>query len=251
MYIGLTIGYLKGKHHTIEGDRDDLLNRIKIIHIKSMNIEDQYINLMKEILKSGTAKSDRTGTGTLSIFGKQLRHKMSCGFPLLTTKKVPLKTVATELIWMLMGRTDLRWLLQHNCRIWTGDAYKKYANYASNLDEPDWDLHIDDPHENCTRIMSKSEFEEMILSNDIFSEQWGDLGFIYGKQWRYWSGTKTAVKINIKASPVKWNYIGGIDQIVNLITELKANPDCRRLIVNAWNAKELDQMTLPPCHYGF
>jgi thymidylate synthase len=90
-----------------------------------MNIEQQYIQLMKEILEVGSEKADRTGTGTISVFGRQLRHKMSEGFPLLTTKKVPLKIVATELVWMLQGRTDLRWLLARNCHIWTGDAYKR------------------------------------------------------------------------------------------------------------------------------
>jgi len=208
-----------------------------------MNIEDQYIKLLKEILKEGTDKSDRTGTGTLSVFGKQLRHKMSCGFPLLTTKKVPLKTVATELIWMLMGRTDLRWLVERKCNIWVGDAYKAYKTFAESQVVPDWDVHIDDPVENKTRIMTKAEFIAQIITDDKFSKRWGELGPIYGKQWRSW----------------EWNTWPGympahtkkIDQIQTTIDQLKTNPDSRRIMVTAWNPTDLPSQTLPPCHYGF
>jgi thymidylate synthase len=195
-----------------------------------MNIEHQYIELMKEILEIGSVKEDRTGTGTISVFGRQLRHSMKEGFPLLTTKKVPLRTVSTELIWFLQGRTDLRWLLARNCHIWTGDAYKKYKNYAANLEEPDWDVHVDDPVQNCTRIMNVNEFENEILMNDSFSERWGNLGPIYGKQWR--------------------NF-GGDDQVANLVDGIKQNPDSRRHLLSSWNPGELELMTLPPCHYGF
>ena len=221
-----------------------------------MNIEQQYIQLMKQILEVGHDKVDRTGTGTLSVFGRQLRHKMSEGFPLLTTKKVPLGTVATELVWFLQGRTDLRWLLARNCHIWTGDAYKRYATYANSLEEPDWEVHVDDPSQNRTRIMTREEFENEVLMNNAFSEKWGDLGPIYGKQWREWErygyrgvqngavdcGVITAEEARKEAH---------IDQLANLANDLDSNPDSRRLMVTAWNPADLQDMTLPPCHYGY
>lgn len=221
-----------------------------------MNIEQQYIQLMKQILEVGHDKVDRTGTGTLSVFGRQLRHKMSEGFPLLTTKKVPLGTVATELVWFLQGRTDLRWLLARNCHIWTGDAYKRYATYANSLEEPDWEVHVDDPSQNRTRIMTREEFENEVLMNNAFSEKWGDLGPIYGKQWREWErygyrgvqngavdcGIITAEEARKEAH---------IDQLANLANDLDSNPDSRRLMVTAWNPADLQDMTLPPCHYGY
>jgi thymidylate synthase len=227
-----------------------------------MNIEQQYIQLMKEILEVGSEKADRTGTGTISVFGRQLRHKMSEGFPLLTTKKVPLRIVATELVWMLQGRTDLRWLLARNCHIWTGDAYKRYATYANSLEEPDWEVHVDDPNENRTRIMTQEEFENEVLMNDAFSEKWGDLGPIYGKQWREW-GAKNAdgyIKElgygfeNQHTSDLRRAFNAGhrkIDQLANLANDLDSNPDSRRLMVTAWNPADLQDMTLPPCHYGY
>lgn len=227
-----------------------------------MNIEQQYIHLMKEILELGSDKADRTGTGTLSVFGRQLRHRMSEGFPLLTTKKVPLRIVATELIWMLQGRTDLRWLLTRNCHIWTGDAYKRYATYASGLPEPDYKVHVDDPNENRTRIMTKEEFENEVLMNDDFSKKWGDLGPIYGKQWREWGAKNTDAYIkglgydfeNQYTSDLKRAFDAGnskIDQLSDAILTLMSDPDSRRIMVTAWNPSSLSEMTLPPCHYGY
>lgn len=221
-----------------------------------MNIEQQYIQLMKEILEVGSEKADRTGTGTLSVFGRQLRHKMSKGFPLLTTKKVPLKTVATELVWFLQGRTDLRWLLARNCHIWTGDAYKRYATYANSLEEPDWEVHVDDPNENRTRIMTREEFENEVLMNDAFSEKWGDLGPIYGKQWREWErygyrGVQNGAVDCGMITAEEARKEAHIDQLANLAKDLDSNPDSRRLMVTAWNPADLPEMTLPPCHYGY
>lgn len=222
-----------------------------------MNIEQQYIQLMKEILEVGHEKGDRTGTGTLSVFGRQLRHKMSEGFPLLTTKKVPLGTVATELVWFLQGRTDLRWLLARNCHIWTGDAYKRYATYANSLEEPDWEVHVDDPNENRTRIMTREEFENEVLMNDAFSEKWGDLGPIYGKQWREWVKPGHFNPTSQQLNDAKIDYdtafkkIMTVDQLANLANDLDSNPDSRRLMVTAWNPADLPDMTLPPCHYGY
>jgi thymidylate synthase len=221
-----------------------------------MNIEQQYIQLMKQILEVGHDKVDRTGTGTLSVFGRQLRHKMSEGFPLLTTKKVPLGTVATELVWFLQGRTDLRWLLARNCHIWTGDAYKRYATYANSLEEPDWEVHVDDPSQNRTRIMTREEFENEVLMNDAFSEKWGDLGPIYGKQWREWErygyrGVQNGAVDCGMITAEEARKEAHIDQLANLANDLDSNPDSRRLMVTAWNPADLQDMTLPPCHYGY
>ena len=210
-----------------------------------LTIEDQYLALLAEVIDLGTHKGDRTGTGTRSLFGRQLRHRMSDGFPLLTTKHVSLRNVATELIWFLRGRTDLRWLLVRNCHIWVGDAYKKYRQYAGSLEEPDYSVHVDDPKESSIRLMTQQEFIDEILQNDWFSGRFGDLGPVYGKQWRSW-------QVELEHSDgVTYYKHPPIDQVENLIRDLKENPDSRRMMVNAWNVAEIDQMTLPPCHYGF
>ena len=193
------------------------------------NIEHQYLKLLDDILHNGVEKSDRTGTGTISVFGRQIRHSMSEGFPLLTTKKMAFKTMVTELLWFLRGDTNIKYLVDNNCHIWDGDY-----NKSGRTD--------------------------------------GELGPIYGKQWRSW-GKKNVVNYDLKDVKgsdqpkvvqaikngedvtkygVKVEYQNNsIDQIANLINDLKTNPDSRRLMVNAWNVGELDQMVLPPCHYGF
>ncbi|MDB4452638.1 thymidylate synthase [bacterium] len=159
-------------------------------------LDNQYKQLLGTVLHNGINKSDRTGTGTKSVFGKQIRHDMSDGFPILTTKRVPFKTMVTELRWFLKGRTDIKYLQDNNCKIWDGD-YEK----SGRTD--------------------------------------GGLGPIYGKQWRGW-------KVTYGSGPTQT-----VDQLKELITNIKENPDSRRLIVSAWNVGELDQMTLPPCHYSF
>jgi thymidylate synthase len=179
------------------------------------NLDKQYQRLLQDILDNGVTKSDRTGTGTISVFGKQIRHKMSEGFPLLTTKKMHWKSIVTELLWFLRGETNIKFLLDYDCHIWDGDAYKRYERSRT------WELQDTPP---------MNEFIKNIKEDETFRKTWGELGPIYGKQWRDWNG---------------------IDQIQNLINELKTNPDSRRLMVNAWNVSDLDQMTLPPCHYGF
>ena len=204
-------------------------------------IEKDYLDLLQDILTNGVAKSDRTGTGTISVFGRQIRHKMSDGFPLLTTKKMAWKSIVTELLWFLRGDTNIKYLVDNNCHIWDGDAYKKYCKIASSIEEPDYDIHVDDPNQNCTRLMTKEEFINRIKTDTEFAYTWGELGPIYGKQWRGWSADDKYFAELKKP----------IDQIANLINELKTNPDSRRLMVNAWNVGELDQMVLPPCHYGF
>ena len=201
-------------------------------------MEHDYLRLLKDILDNGITKSDRTGTGTLSIFGRQIRHKMSEGFPLITTKKMPFKTIVTELLWFLRGDTNIKYLVDNGCHIWDGDAWKNYQHKASKQDFlKDGVLRYDD-------------FINKIKTDDEFANKWGDLGPVYGKQWRrlIHHFPKTYPEVSQYEQ-----YIGvkTIDQITNLINELKTNPDSRRLMVNAWNVGELDQMTLPPCHYGF
>ena len=195
---------------------------------RDYTIDEQYKDLLQTILSYGVEKEDRTGTGTKSIFGYTLRHDMTQGFPLLTTKKVAYKSMITELRWFLKGRTDLRWLLENNCHIWTGDAYNVYERTHM------WELDND--------YLNVKDFEKKILEDDDFSRQWGNLGFIYGKQWRDWGGDNRN-PLELKTP--------GVDQIAALINDLKENPDSRRLIVNAWNVSELMYMKLPPCHYGF
>jgi len=192
------------------------------------NLDKKYQQLLSDIITFGVEKKDRTGTGTISEFGHQIRHKMSEGFPLLTTKKMAWKQIVSELLWFLTGQTNISFLLKHNNHIWDGDAYKGYeAQCVTRGVDP----------------MSKEQFISAIkLGNnnqphfipDLTGYKLGDLGPIYGKQWRKWDGNN-----------------GRIDQIDDLVKELKTNPDSRRLMVSAWNVGELDQMVLPPCHYGF
>jgi len=182
------------------------------------NLDKNYQVLLKDILDNGIIKEDRTGTGTLSVFGRQIRHNMSEGYPLLTTKKMAVKAMITELKWFLKGDTNIKYLVENGCHIWDGDAYKSYVN--SN--EVRWP-------------MSQEMFIDMIKTDNEFAKKWGELGPIYGKQWRAFDEEE-------------W---GGIDQIQNLINDLKTNPDSRRLMVTAWNPSYQHQMVLPPCHYGF
>ena len=201
-----------------------------------LSLDQQYQNLLVDILNTGLKKEDRTGTGTLSVFGRQFRHKMSDGFPLLTTKKMPFKLIVTELLWFLRGDTNIKYLIDNGCNIWNGDAYKKYitelgTHYIEGGD-----------------IYTKAEFiEEIKIDENGFAKKWGDLGPIYGKQWRDWTRRNTREEKIVNPGV----YTEQIDQIQNLIEQLKTNPDSRRLMVSAWNVGELDKMTLPPCHYGF
>ena len=191
------------------------------------NLDKQYQQLLSDIIEFGVEKEDRTGTGTISEFGHQFRHKMSEGFPLLTTKKMHWKSIVTELLWFLRGDTNIKFLLDYDCHIWDGDAYKRYKN-VYDIESRESKYALEELH--MLSDLTKEQFTNRIKSDNEFAKKWGDLGPIYGKQWRDWYG---------------------IDQITNLIYELKTNPDSRRLMVSAWNVGELDQMVLPPCHYGF
>ena len=223
------------------------------------NLDKSYQALLQDILDNGVIKEDRTGTGTLSVFGRQIRHKMSEGYPLLTTKKMAVKAMITELKWFLKGDTNIKYLVDNGCHIWTGDAIK---NYEKHNGEIDWGLYT----------TKEEAFTEKIKTDDEFAKKWGELGPIYGKQWRKW-GRKNVTNYNLKDVKgsdqhkvikaiengedvtkygVKIEYQNNsIDQIQNLINDLKTNPDSRRLMVSSWNVGELDQMVLPPCHYGF
>ena len=205
-------------------------------------LDKTYTDLLQDILDNGYTKSDRTGTGTISVFGRQIRHKMSEGFPLLTTKKIPFRLIATELMWFLRGDTNIKYLVDNDCHIWDGDAYKNY--------EQRWETEgkfLSPPVNKFT----KEEFINEIKTNPMVAKELGELGPIYGKQWRNWCGYEKV--------PSGWNHgaithykeVPKCDQIANLINDLKTNPDSRRLMVSAWNVGELDQMVLPPCHYGF
>jgi thymidylate synthase len=211
------------------------------------NIDKQYQSLLQDILDNGVEKKDRTGTGTISVFGRQIRHKMSEGFPLLTTKKMPWKSIVTELLWFLQGNTNIKWLVDNGCNIWNGDAYKKYSDSQPSF--------ADGFSYRTPIVHSKESFIEAIKTDDEFAKEWGELGPIYGAQWRNWKGFRhgwhdVAKVIDGSIEPhIDW--LNGIDQITSLIYDLKTNPDSRRLMVNAWNVGELDQMVLPPCHYGF
>jgi thymidylate synthase len=211
------------------------------------NIEKQYQSILRKLVLYGSEKEDRTGTGTLSYFGEQIRHNMEDGFPLLTTKKMAIKTMMTELKWFLKGDTNIKFLVDNGCHIWDGDAYKNYL-YKVICDK---DIvrylksySIDTKGVPTIEPYSKDEFIERVKTDDEFAQRWGDLGPIYGKQWRDWKSQKFDV--------AKGNgYLLQVDQIAKVIVDLKKNPDSRRLMVSAWNVGELDEMVLPPCHYGF
>jgi thymidylate synthase len=204
-------------------------------------LDEQYQRLLKDIIEYGVDKKDRTGTGTKSIFGYTIHHNMMNGFPLLTTKKVPFKTMATELMWFLMGDTNIKYLVENGCHIWDGDCYKAYIKRYNKGEYVGKTKLLENSKKNrtLTEPFTQEEFINKIKTDDEFAKTWGELGPIYGKQWRQWQ------KYN------GYHLDEPIDQISNLINELKTNPDSRRLMVNAWNVSELDKMVLPPCHHSF
>ena len=188
-------------------------------------IDEHYKELLQVILDFGVEKKDRTGTGTKSIFGYTIRHNMQDGFPLLTTKKMAWKSIVVELLWFLKGDTNIKYLIDNGCHIWDGDAYKNYVRVTSKEIEKNPELLSKEGYG-----LTEAGFVSYILNKPEFAKKWGELGPIYGAQWRKWDG---------------------IDQIQELITTLKTNPDSRRMLVSAWNVNYLDEMVLPPCHYGF
>jgi len=212
--------------------------------VKNNTLDTRYQSLLQDILDNGVEKKDRTGTGTISVFGRQIRHKMSEGFPLLTTKKMYFKGIVTELLWFLRGDTNIKFLVDNGCHIWDGDAYKNFKSRFSQMPGIQ------------SSLPTKEEFIDKIKNQDGYAEKWGELGPIYGKQWREWK-TEVAIPTTLKiddGDDIEPLYVKGtqyIDQIQNLINDLKTNPDSRRLMVSAWAVHDLTNMVLPPCHYGF
>ncbi|MDO4680837.1 MAG: thymidylate synthase [Aerococcus sp.] len=195
----------------------------------------QYLDLLNKILTEGTDKGDRTGVGTRSLFGYQMRFNLQDGFPLLTTKRVPFRLVKTELLWFIHGDTNIRYLLEHNNHIWDEWAFKNWVN-SSDYQGPDMtDFGIratKDEAFNDTYQAQKNQFCERILNDDSFAARYGELGDVYGKQWRHWQ-TRDG---------------GEIDQLAQLIDQLKHTPNSRRVILSAWNPEDVPNMALPPCH---
>ena len=200
--------------------------------------EQTYLDLARTILETGHYKEDRTNTGTYSLFGYQMRFDLNEGFPLLTTKKVPFGLIKSELLWFLKGDSNIRYLLQHNNHIWDEWAFERYVQSAdyTGPDMTDFGHRAQtDAAFNTVYRDQMQQFNERILDDQAFAKQYGELGDIYGKQWRAWQ-TRSG---------------NTIDQIKNVIEQIKTNPDSRRLIVSAWNPEDVPSMALPPCHTMF
>lgn len=200
--------------------------------------EQQYLTLAQYVLDHGHQKGDRTGTGTLSTFGYQMRFDLQKGFPILTTKKIAFGLVKSELLWFLRGDTNIRFLLAHNNHIWDEWAFKKWVE-SDEYKGPDmtdfghrW---LTDPAFKAVYLAEKKAFCERILADDEFAARYGNLGDVYGAQWRHWQTRRGET----------------IDQIKNVIEAIKTTPDSRRLIVSAWNPEDVPTMALPPCHTLF
>jgi thymidylate synthase len=195
----------------------------------SQHVDTTYLTLLQKLLDEGAEKTDRTGTGTKSILGYQMRFDLSKGFPLLTTKKVPIKSIIHELIWFVRGNTNLKYLADNNVHIWDEWPYKAYL-IRNKIPVPktgseEWNTGI-------------KEFIEKIKSDESFAKDFGNLGPIYGYQWRNWPAPNGE----------------HIDQLKNVIEQIKKTPDSRRMIVSAWNVADIDEMAkagLPPCHCLF
>ncbi|QQR98180.1 MAG: thymidylate synthase [Sphingobacteriales bacterium] len=176
-----------------------------------------YQDFLRHILEKGTKKEDRTGTGTVSVFGYQMRFNLNDGFPLVTTKKLHLKSIVQELLWFIAGDTNIEYLCKNGVNIWNDWPYQKYKNSNDFVGE------------------DMKQFAQKIANDHDFAIKYGELGPVYGKQWRHWKD-ENGIEI---------------DQLSNLIEQIKRNPDSRRLIISAWNVAEIEQMTLPPCHSLF
>lgn len=201
-------------------------------------MEQNYLNLARDILANGIDRDDRTHTGTRSVFGRQMRFNLQEGFPLLTTKRVPFGLIKSELLWFLRGETNIRFLLEHNNHIWDEWAFERFVE-SEDYHGPDMTNFSrraqEDEDFNVVYQETLKSFTDRILTDEAFAEAYGDLGNVYGAQWRSWRGADGQV----------------IDQIQQVIDQIKHNPNSRRLIVSAWNPAEVDEMALPPCHAFF
>lgn len=199
---------------------------------------EQYLNLCEHILSQGTKKEDRTGTGTISIFGYQMRFSLAEGFPLVTTKRIPFRLIASELLWFIKGDTNIKYLLEHNNNIWNEWAFKKWIE-SSDYKGPDMTnfglRSLEDPLFNEQYTEQMEFFKKQILSDEDFAQKYGELGNVYGKQWRSWKTSQGDT----------------IDQLQEVIDTIKKNPSSRRLIISAWNPEDVPSMALPPCHTMF
>lgn len=204
-----------------------------------MKNEQAYLNLCDHVMKEGAEKGDRTGTGTFSVFGHQMRFQLQDGFPLMTTKRVPFKLIASELLWFIKGDTNIRYLLQHNNNIWNEWAFQSWIE-SEDYNGPDMTdfgrrSQVDEEFK-AEYNQQMEQFKKLILEDDDFAEKFGGLGAVYGKQWRQWQTSRGEV----------------IDQLKNVIGNIKTNPDSRRHIVTAWNPEDVpSNMALPPCHVLF
>ena len=201
-------------------------------------MEQAYLDLGKKLIAEGHDKGDRTGTGTKSLFGYQMRFDLNEGFPLLTTKRVPFGLIKSELLWFLKGDTNIRYLLQHNNHIWDEWAFERYIK-SDDYNGPDMTdfgrRSLVDEKFNEEYQKQMTVFCEKIVADEEFAKKHGDLGHIYGYQWRHWEKQDGTF----------------IDQIKDVIEMIKTNPDSRRLIVTAWNPEDIPSMALPPCHTMF
>ncbi len=200
--------------------------------------EFAYLNLCRHVLENGFEKSDRTGTGTKSTFGYQMRFDLNKGFPLLTTKRVPFRLIASELLWFIKGDTNIRYLLQHNNNIWNEWAFKNWVE-SDEYEGPDMSEFglRSQQDEEFNKLFQEEmvKFKERIVTDEEFSKKYGELGPVYGKQWRAWQTTQGET----------------IDQLKDVIEQIKVNPDSRRLIVSSWDPEFVPTMSLPPCHTFF
>ncbi len=205
-----------------------------------------YHNLLMDILENGNEKSDRTGTGTISVFGRQIRFNLKNNtLPIITTKKIHTRGVVEEILWFLRGETNIKALVDKNVNIWVGDAFKNYCKYTS-ANSSEWDEWMRDNGDGTLSMYTEQQFIEKIKTDEKFAEKWGELGPIYGKQWRKWVNRIPSVFPRPEPYQVET-----IDQIAELIHKLKNTPDDRRMIVSAWNVAEIKDMVLPPCHNFF
>ncbi|WP_282920357.1 thymidylate synthase [Ignavigranum ruoffiae] len=197
-----------------------------------------YLDLVEKVLNEGQRKDDRTGVGTLSLFGYQMRFDLNQGFPLLTTKRVPFSLVKSELLWFLRGDSNIRYLLEHQNHIWDEWAFEKYVASEDyrGPDMTDFGLRAEqDPKFKKVYQEEMSKFQQKVLADQKFAEKYGDLGRVYGRQWRSWQKRDGQT----------------IDQISQVIENIRNHPDSRRLIVSAWNPEDVPDMALPPCHTLF
>ncbi|MER1299238.1 thymidylate synthase [Ligilactobacillus salivarius] len=201
-------------------------------------VEEPYLQLIRDILEKGHEKSDRTGTGTKSLFGYQMRFNLAEGFPLLTTKKVQFGLIKSELLWFLRGDTNIRFLLEHNNHIWDEWAFKNWveSDEYHGPDMTNFGLRAqEDDNFNKVYQDEKKKFCQKIVEDQEFANKFGNLGDVYGAQWRHWQTRNGET----------------IDQIKDVIETIKNNPDSRRMIVTAWNPEDVPLSALPPCHTLF